>query len=233
MKRFYKIAESGTAPGGHVVRLDGKVVKTPMHHPLIVASAPLAAAMAAEWAAQDGNIIPVSMPLTQFASTMIDKTRGRDRREMTQQVINYGAADMLCYFADRPADLVARQEKHWRPLLAWMEKTEGIALETVSGIQYHHQPKEALNKIAVCIEKLDDIDFTVVQAVTGVTGSVVIALALAHGFIDADAAHKAACVDELYQLETWGADTLAQQRLDNIRNELEVAVRFRDLARQS
>jgi chaperone required for assembly of F1-ATPase len=232
MKRFYKIAEAGTAPGGHVVRLDGKTIKTPLQHPLTVPTHALAAAMAEEWEAQKNDIAPASMPMNQLANTMIDKGRGHERREMEESLIDYGASDLLCYFAQSPQDLVARQKKHWQPLIDWMKSEFGITLETVAGIQYHHQPPESLNKIAVLIEKLDAAAFTVTQAAGAVTGSVIIALALTRGRINADAAYQAACVDEIFQLEKWGADELAQKRLDGIKKELEAVERFRELATQ-
>jgi chaperone required for assembly of F1-ATPase len=200
MKKFYKLAEAGTAPGGHVVRLDGKVIKTPLKHNLILPSAALAQAVAAEWAAQGDEIVPPSMPLTQLANTMLDKSAGHERSLLEEQVYEYGASDLVCYFADRPQSLIARQEKHWKPLLDWMKEDCGVVLEPVTGIQYHHQPKESLNKLELLIEALDAKDFTVLQAAAGVTGSAIIAFALARRKITAQEAYEAACVDELFQM---------------------------------
>ena len=233
MKKFYKTAESGTAPGGHVVRLDGKVVKTPLHHPLIVASEKLAAEMAAEWMAQGDDIDPASMPLTQLANTMVDKGRGRERSEMEQTLIDYGASDLVCYFATHPEEVVARQKKHWQTLLDWLRDEYAITLESVSGIQYHHQPPESLNKIAVLVEKLEPAEFTVLQAAAATAGSLVIALALLRGKLSAERAYEAACVDEIYQLEKWGEDKLARERLDALKAELISIEKFRDLVTAS
>jgi chaperone required for assembly of F1-ATPase len=229
MKRFYKKAEAGTAPGGFVVRLDGKPIRTVMQHNLIFPSLTLAEAIANEWEAQGADIIPASMPLTQLANTMADKVKGQDRAAMNIEVLKYGASDLVCYFAASPADLVKRQEHHWLPLLLWMEKEHGVKLERVSGIQYHNQPPQSLEKLNGIISGLDAPAFTVLQAATAASGSAVIGLALADGYLDADAAYEAACVDELYQLEKWGEDALARKRLDHIRSELAAISRFRDL----
>jgi chaperone required for assembly of F1-ATPase len=233
MKRFYKAAEAGTAPGGHVVRLDGKVLKTPLRHPLILASAALAAAIAEEWAAQGDEVVPSSMPLTQLANTMADKGGGADRVEMERTVAGYGASDLVCYFAAHPRDLVARQEKHWRPLVEWLARAHGIALETVQGIQYRQQSPDSLKKIEKIISALDAAGFTVLQAAAGMAGSFVIGLALAQSHIGAEEAWRAALVDEIYQLEKWGEDALARKRLDNLRAEMGAVARFRDLVRAS
>lgn len=231
MKKFYKIAEAGTAPGGYVIRLDGKPVRTPLKNLLLLSSKELAEAIALEWAAQGVEIQPITMPLTQLANTMIDKAKGGDREEMNAQLVEYGESDLVCYFATHPADLVKRHEELWAPLVAWMKKKYGIIFETISGIQYHHQPQESLDKLQKLIEGLNPADFTVVQAASATTGSVVIALALLEGRLSSGAAHEAACVDEIYQLKTWGADAEAQKRLDTIQAELNSIVQFRDFVR--
>ena len=56
MKRFYMQVEVVPAAGGHAIALDGKLVKTSGKHDLIVPSLALAAAIAAEWDAQQGEI---------------------------------------------------------------------------------------------------------------------------------------------------------------------------------
>lgn len=233
MKRFYKTAEAGTAPGGYVVRLDGKLIKTPLQNPLLLPTQALAEAIAQEWAAQGDEIKPLDMPLTRLANTMIDKAHGADRIAMNAEVLKYGGSDLICYFATHPPALVRLHEEHWVPLIDWLKKKHAIALETVAGIQYHPQPPAALDKMKKIIEGLEAADFTVVQAATASTGSIVIALALLEGKISAEEAHHAACVDEIYQLKTWGADELAQKRLDNLRADLGVIAQFTALLKAS
>lgn len=229
MKKFYKKAEAGTAPGGFVVRLDGKTLKTPLQHSLILSSSELAEAMAAEWESQGTDIIPASMPLTQLVNTMIDKCAGVDRAAMDAEVCRYAGSDLVCYFGTHPADLVRLQEAVWRPLLAWLAAEKGIVLETVSGIKYHNQPAAALKDFEKIVRGMDAARFTLLQAVMGISGSAVIGLAFAEGKIDADQAWQASCVDEIYQLEKWGEDDLARKKLNNIRTELDAAERFRTL----
>lgn len=233
MKKFYKIAEAGTAPGGYVVRLDGKPVRTPMKNPLLLPSLLLAEAIAQEWKAQGNDIQPTSMPFTQLANTMTDKTKGDDRAEMNEQLLEYGGSDLVCYLATHPTDLVRRQKQRWLPLTAWMKEKYGIGFEIVSGIKYHHQSQESLDKLQTLLENLNAADFTSVQAASATTGSVVIALALLENRISPEEAYQAACVDEIYQLATWGADAEAQKRLDTIQSELASIARFREFLKAS
>ena len=229
MRKFYKTVEAGTAPGGYVVRLDGKPLKTPLNNLLLLSSHTLASAIAQEWAGQGEDLTPHAMPFTQLANTMIDKGKGEARAEMNAQVLRFGGSDLVCYFATHPADLVRRHRQHWSPLIAWMLEKYGIKLETVSGIQYHHQPPEALSQLQKRIESLNAADFMVVQAAAAATGSVVIALALLEKEISTEEAYQAACVDEIYQLETWGEDAEARQKLEAIKTELNVIASFRDM----
>ncbi len=233
MKKFYKNAEAGTAPGGHVIRLDGKTLKTPLQHPFVLSSPMLAAEIAKEWNAQTAEIVPGSMPLTQLVYTMIDKGHGADRAAVTAEVTKYAGSDLVCYFASHPADLVARQEKSWRPLLEWLKAEHGIELQTVSGIQYINQTDEAIRKFGKLVAELDAADFTIMQAATGLFGSPVLALALLQKKVDTEEAYQAAMVDEIYQLEKWGEDALARRKLDHIRAETAALVTFRDLIRSS
>ena len=233
MKKFYKSAAAGTAPGGHVVRLDGKVIKTPLQNLLLLDSPALAEAIAQEWAAQGTEIQPLTMPLTRLANTMIDKARGPDRAAMNAEVLKYAGSDLICYFAAHPPALVRLHEEHWKPLLEWLKEKHGVALEAVSGIQYHPQPQAALDKLKRIVEGLAAADFTIVQSATASTGSLAIALALLEGKLSAAEAYEAACVDEIYQLKTWGADALAQKKLDALKTDLEEITRFRDLLKAS
>lgn len=233
MRRTYKIVEAGTAPGGYVVRLDGQTLRTPLKNQLLLPSQHLAKAIAQEWAAQENDILPVTMPMTRLANTMIDKARGPDRPAMNAELLKYGGSDLICYFAASPPELVKLHQALWLPLHAWLAEKYGIVFETVSGIQYRQQPQAALDKLKQVIEGLEAAAFTIVQSAAPTTGSVAIALALLGERLTAEEAYQAACVDEIYQLKTWGADILAQKRLDTLKFELEVIARFAELLKAS
>ncbi len=233
MKRFYKQAEAGTAPGGHVVRLDGTPLRTPLRQVVTLPTAAAAAAIAAEWAAQGEEIVPASMPVTQLVCTMIDKADSHERPDMEAEIVKYAGSDLICYFAAHPADLVARQERLWHPLLAWMHDEHGIVLKYVSGIQYVAQDAAVSDTVAAIVKDMDAASFTAAQAVTGITGSAVIALCMAAGRIGAAQAFDAATVDEVFQLEKWGEDALARKRLQKIEADLIGVEKFLYLIRTS
>ena len=63
MKRFWSDAAVSAAGGGWQVLLDARPVKTQAGSAQVVPTAALAAALAAEWAAQGPTVNPDSLPL--------------------------------------------------------------------------------------------------------------------------------------------------------------------------
>jgi chaperone required for assembly of F1-ATPase len=61
------------------------------------------------------------------------------------------------------------------------------------------------------------------------TGSALIAVAVAEGFLDAEDAWRAAHVDEDWQIERWGRDEEATQRRAKHEEEFRQTVRFQNL----
>ena len=75
MKRFYKSAVGVADPeqdGQYVIHLDGKPVQTPLRVPLSVPYEALAELVANEWQAQEEDVQPAMMPLTQISITAQD-----------------------------------------------------------------------------------------------------------------------------------------------------------------
>ena len=125
--KFYKAVETGKESGGFVVRLDGKPVKTPARALLALPTPKLADAIAEEWRAQSDVLDPTTMPLTRFAYAAID-VAPTHRARLTEEILAYGKSDLLCYRAEAPAALIARQNEAWNPLLDWAAQRFGARL---------------------------------------------------------------------------------------------------------
>ena len=108
MRRFYKQASVEADEGGFALLLDGRGVKTPLRHALVVPTRALADAISAEWEAQGETIDPRSMPLTGLANAALDRV-APDREKFADGLASYGESDLLCYRAEGPDRLVARQ----------------------------------------------------------------------------------------------------------------------------
>lgn len=229
-KRFYTRASWEAVPPGFRVLLDGKAIKTPAKAEMRLPTGALAEAIAAEWQDQGEEVEARSLVLTGLAWTALDRV-GPGRAGVVEELAGYGAHDLICYHAETPADLVARQREHWQPLLDWAARTLDAPLAVTAGVVSIEQPPEALAALRQAVAARDDFELTAVSAAVGAAGSLVIGLALVAGKIDAAAAFEAAQLDESYQIERWGEDPEAVRRRAAIKTEIETAARFLALLR--
>jgi chaperone required for assembly of F1-ATPase len=226
MKRFYKEASaSAAADGGYTVLLDGKAVKTPKRAMLSLPNLPLAEAIAEEWRAQGETLDTQSMPLTRLAFAAIDVVMA-ERPTVAAQVLEYAKHDFLCYRAEEPPELVARQVRVWHPLLDWAAETYGARLKVAFGIKHVPQPPNAIAELQLATARYDEFELAALHTATTITGSLILALALAEGEISADEAYAAATLDETFQAEKWGRDAEADQRRQRLLSELTAAHHF-------
>ena len=134
MKRFWKdvAVENGT------VLFDGRLVKTPGRKTLKLPTPQLAEAIADEWRAVEGEIKPHQMPLTGLANAAVE------RAPAVETLAVYGETDLLCYRADNPPELAAREAEIWDPLLDWGRARFDIGFNVTSGIIHSAQPPETV-----------------------------------------------------------------------------------------
>jgi chaperone required for assembly of F1-ATPase len=209
-RRFY--ANAGTAPvaEGHAVHLDDKPVLTPARRMLAAPVPALAAAIAAEWDSQHEAVDPGKMPLTRLANVIIDGVAQRPD-PVAAEIAKYLASDLLIYRAGSPPGLVERQRLRWDPVLAWAAEALGARFQPTEGITYLAQPEEVLRAAEAAIPD-DPWRLGAAHSVTTLTGSALLALALAHGRLSVEEAWDAANVDEDWNIEQWGRDELALER---------------------
>ncbi len=225
MKRLYKTATAQSVEGSYGVLLDEKRLLTPAKLPLVVPSAALAAAIAAEWQAQGAELRPHTMPLMRLASTAIDLV-ARRHADVVAEIAAYAGTDLLCYRADQPPELATRQHAVWQPLLDWATLRYDAPLTVTAGIIPVTQPPATLRALAVAVAAYEPMRLTALHAITTASGSLIIALALLEGELDPDAAFAAAQLDENFQIERWGEDYEAADRRAALRADIATAAGF-------
>jgi len=208
-KRFYQAVTVGEGML-YPILLDGRAVKTPAGGALAAPSRPLAQAIAAEWDAQGERIDPAAMPLTRLANTIIDGV-APNPEPVRQEIAKYLGSDLVCYRAATPEGLVARQAQHWDPVLAWAREAHGASFVLSEGVVFVAQPANAVATARAVIPS-DPWRLGAVSAITTLTGSALIALAVAAKQLGVDEAWAAAHVDEDWNMDFWGRDELAMQR---------------------
>lgn len=226
-RRFYKTVAVTPECG---IALDGKPVRTPKKALFVLPTTALAEAVSAEWQAQGEKINPAAMLLTKLANTAIDRV-GSERERILAEMVDYAASDLVCYRADRPPDLVARQDSHWNPVIGWVSTALGAPFEATPGVMHRPQPPEALHAVGRALAAMSDYEIAALHNIMTITGSALIALMLARGHLSVDAAWAAAHVDEDFQIENWGEDAEATHRRAARHNEFLACRRFVELCR--
>ncbi len=217
-RRFYKSATVAPQGGGFAVNLDGKTAKTPAGARLVVPTQALGALLVGEWAAQGDRIDLIRMPATRLAFTAIDRTP-RVRDAIAAEVAKVAAADHLCYFADYPDVLIARQERLWGPWLNWAERELGLVLIRAKGISHQTQPPETLIRAKALAAAEDDFGLSGLAYGAALYGSAVLAFATRRLVLSGEAALDLARLDEAFQEEQWGVDDEAFSRTELLRRD--------------
>jgi chaperone required for assembly of F1-ATPase len=222
-KRFYREVGISESDGGFQILLDGRPVKTPGRHGLATPTRALAQAIADEWQAQCDLIDPLNMPLTRLANTIIDGVAAAPG-EVAAEIAKYLGSDLLVYRARTPEGLIERQAKHWDPILAWARDALGAHFALAAGVTFVQQPAATLAAATAAIPS-DPWRLGATHVITTLTGSALIALALARGALSLEEAWAAAHVDEDWNMDQWGRDESALERRAVHFKDLEAAAR--------
>lgn len=225
-RRFYT-AVSVTGDNG--IALDGRVVKTPLKAPLRLPNRALAEAVAGEWAAQGEKIDPGTMLFTKLANTAIDRIAGH-RPRILGEILDYAGSDLVCYRAEAPQPLVARQAAAWDPVVDWTRTRLDAPVAVHAGVMPQPQPPAVLAAVESAIATLSHFEIAAFHTIMTLSGSALISLMLARRAITPEAAWAAAHVDESFQVENWGEDAEAVRRRTRRKAEFDACCLFLDLA---
>jgi chaperone required for assembly of F1-ATPase len=211
--------------GGFTVTLDGRGLRGPKGAPTVLPNQALAALVAEEWAGQGETLELAAMAATRLANTALESVP-QAREATAQQVADYAGTELLCYRADAPAGLVARQAALWDPILARAEAELGLRFIPATGIVHQEQPPETLGKVKALALSLDDFTLTGLAFGVPLFGSAVLSIGLLRGWFDAEEAFDLSRVDEAWQEEKWGVDAEAAERTERLRGEADLLGRW-------
>ena len=228
-KRFYKDVTVADEGGASAILLDGKPVRTPGKAQLAVPDKSLADAIAEEWRAQGAHIDPATMPLTKLANSAIDGVAGQ-ADAVIDDIVAHARADLLCYRASGPEKLLAAQAQHWDPVIAWAKESLGAPFNLTEGVVHVAQPEEAVAALRREAAKRDAFGLAALHVMTSLSGSALLALAVALKRLSPEEAWAAAHVDEDFQISQWGEDEEAKARRVARKRDFDAAARALQLS---
>jgi chaperone required for assembly of F1-ATPase len=232
MKRFWDRAACVEEGGGYTVQLDGRPMRLPGGGSLRVPTRHLGEALAAEWqaagGAKGGEMSWEDVPLTRLAGTAMERIAPAPAATVVA-IAKYAETDLLCYRAEDPA-LAARQTSVWDPWIEWAARELGVELGVTRGIMPVRQSPEAMAAAHRAVAEASPVELSALGVLVPALGSLVLGLAVRHGALTVEEAHRLSIADELYQEERWGLDWEAEERRRKVAADLAVAARLVALA---
>jgi chaperone required for assembly of F1-ATPase len=195
-----------------------------------------AKAVAEEWSAQKEFIDPRNMPLTRMVNSAIDGVAAQIEPTIAE-IGNYAGSDLVCYRAGEPEALVIAQSAAFDPVLAFARRTLGAQFICAEGVIHVEQPESSRRAVIDAVRAVGrdpasaPFALAALHVMTTLTGSALLALAVAHGEMTAEEAWSAAHVDEDYQMRLWGADGEALERRARRWSEMAAAARLLETVR--
>lgn len=196
------------------VYLDQRLLNTPNKKPLILPTKEMANLVVLEWKSQGDKVDPLTMPYTRSANSAIDKVAPQIE-EIRKLVTDYGDSDLICYRADRPKELVRRQEQIWSNLVLWSASELSSPLNVFEGVVYAPQPVQSILEFEKQVSNLNIFQLCALYDLVTISGSLVISLAVIKNFLDLNNAWSACQIDEDWQQENWGVDEVENVRTLN------------------
>lgn len=218
-KRFYEKVGVVAVEGGFAVQLDGRPVKTPARNLLLLPTAAAGEIVAEEFRAQKDVIDPNKMPATRLVNTAIDGI-SQDPQAVLEDILRFSGTDMLCYRAGSPKELVQRQTEGWDPIIDWADGL-GARFLLAEGVMHVEQPRETIAAFGNQLASMaDPISLAILHTMTTLTGSAILALAIAKGEISVEKGWQLAHIDEDWTTEHWGEDHEATARRKSRETEI-------------
>ena len=213
------------AESSYTIHAKDKPLQTPMGHAYAFPSAALAEVVAEEWRNAPAKINPRAMPFTQLASTALDII-APVREKILDTLASFVATELLCHRAEAPPDLVVRQKEIWQPYLDACAASYGVVFNVGTGILPVRQNQETAPALRKVASTFDNFALAGLRHAADLTGSLVLALALAQGQGRATDIFEAAELETLFQQKNWGSDPATEANLNAIKQDLEICERW-------
>ncbi len=132
------------------------------------------------------------------------------RKDIEKKLLEFARTDLLFFWGDK-RELYIKQQNEWQPILDWIKDLLDVEVNVTDKIDVPDNEKmqAPLEKI---FAKMNDKELACYYAASLNMKSVLLALALIKGRIDASEAGRLSYLEELWQNEMWGIDDDAEKR---------------------
>lgn len=146
------------------------------------------------------------------------KEIGQYRDDIEKKLLEFARTDLLFFWGEK-RDLYLKQETEWQPIINWIEESLKVKVNKTSSLDVPDN-EEMQKPLKAVFEKMSNKELACYYAAALNMKSVLLALALVKGKIDAKTAGKLSYLEELWQNELWGKDDEALKRRKDRCDEL-------------
>ncbi|MBR2922123.1 MAG: hypothetical protein IKC10_02245 [Alphaproteobacteria bacterium] len=132
------------------------------------------------------------------------------REEIEKKLLEFARSDLLFFWGEK-RDLYLKQKTEWQPIIDWIEESLKVKVNKTDKLDVPDN-EEMQKPLKNVFDKMSNKELACYYAAALNMKSVLLALALVKGRIDAETAGKLSYLEELWQNEIWGSDDEAVKR---------------------
>ena len=144
----------------------------------------------------------------------------KERDAVIERLVAFSQTDMLLFWGS-DAELVARQEKVWAPLLKWGASELKTTVKPTNTLDVTGENKNLSAVLSAYLHSFSDRELAAFYVAALNMKSVLLAIALVKKRLNAREAFEAAYLEELWQAEKWGVEEEAENRRHEMLKELQ------------
>ncbi len=141
------------------------------------------------------------------------------REDVIEKLVQFAPTDSLLFWGNND-ELIKKQEQLWNPILSWANREINAKYITTRDLNVPEQDSYSLNNLKNFMENLSDKELAAFYLASINMKSELLAAALVKGHISAEQAFDAANLEELWQSEHWGKESVSEQKRQDLKQEL-------------
>lgn len=213
-----------TDEGWHIVWRDVPL-QTPKKKTITISNEKLANTCLQEWLPLKALPKPKDLPLTSFIFIAKDLIEA-DVDYFVDEFVAYANKDMLFYRADNDEKLLQKQQALWNPHVDWFKEQHLVQITLAAGVMPIDQDEELSNVVRGLVEGLNTEQLAAAYQLLGITGSAILTFRLLADLNLSEDIWQAANLEQMHQVEHWGLDYEAEDKLKQRRQDYDAAIRF-------
>lgn len=149
----------------------------------------------------------------------IEQDVQKNKNAIIDRLVNFALNDVLLFWST-DKKVQKEQEKNWSPIIVWANQTVNVDFKKTDSLEVQSENVNTSSRLKDYLSSLSDKELSGFYIAALNMRSVLLALALVKGKINANEAFELSELEELYQARKWGTEPVAEARRNSIKNLL-------------